>query len=114
MTKKEQLRRRIIELIHKVPYEKLSSEEKSISIYLGTLLLAIDMSYKSVDYTLFPQKKFNYYYTGGDIIFQKYSETDIVIGWYTRNKILKEATLDDQSEETINTLHQLLCQNAHN
>lgn len=101
MSKEEQLQKRINEVIY--------GENRKKRVTLGMLLLAIDMSYQNVDFASFPQKKFRYTYENGDLVFRSYEDSDTFVGWYTRNKLLEEATLSDQSEDTVDCLYYLLC-----
>lgn len=154
MTKKEQLRRRIIELIHGVPYEQaikrewvhgayIEDEEHSPSrimfssfgtgdlyfgvqiggegttnfmtgyinpkikmlglpITLGRLLKAL----KSVGVSEFSSYRVS---DEGALMECYYDEPDEICYWLLTLPSGQEATLDEQTEETINALHQLLC-----
>lgn len=103
MNNTEQLQRRIIELIHGLPYKKAIEKEPyhgrpvseyvSSPITIGRVMQAIN------------NKTFRYstilYFEKEDI----YEELD---GWQLTKDNGQEATIEDQSDKTVNTLLSLL------
>ena len=107
MTKKEQLRRRMIELIHGLPYEEvymnlLRHEEIMRPISLSMVVLALTRL-EDITFTFGNSGWFRV--SGRD---NQYIYTP-VFHWALGNVRGMERSLDDQSEETREALHQLLC-----
>lgn len=104
MTKTEQVRRRVVELVTGVPYEEMEQGfgyGEDTPVTLGRILKAID--------TANPDE---YAFQGGDIIeynARKSTLCFMLCKWLLTRPDGSEATLEDQSEETIDALFNLLC-----
>ena len=109
MTKTEQLKRKVVELIHDTTYEEAWPKELNTPITLGRLLKGVVNFGENIT---FRDSTFNSLQEGDYICLyfdREDLELSLEVAWLLTRPDGSEATLEDQSEETIEALYQLLC-----